>query len=171
MQRRDLLLPIVLILLFGSACFCFDGLESEPESSRPEYEPPVKASASATSVTADGPFAMSSPTVSEASVPDRFGAGLPTTLRGFEDVESYPPMTQFEGWVCAGTHDARQRVVEAVQKAAANGTLEGDVFERYRRMLRYCTHPSFCSWLEDVLSRESLSSDARNDAVPMMSLG
>jgi hypothetical protein len=82
---------------------------------------------------------------SEAPLPKKFGASLPSSLAEFDDYQG-PPYSYVEWALCSGDASMQSRFIAAIGKASAS-SLPDELSSAYQDMLGYCDTPAKCDWL------------------------
>lgn len=92
-------------------------------------------------------FESAEPRVSEAPVPERFEAPLPSTAGELEHPERFAPRSALTAALDAGDANVRERVLIALRKAASAGTLSQKLSDFYvQEVLGYTPTPTSCDW-------------------------
>ncbi|MBN2497009.1 MAG: hypothetical protein JXR96_20625 [Deltaproteobacteria bacterium] len=106
-----------------------------------------------------GPFVYARAQKTEAAVPARFTAGLPTRLADFRgDWSRFPPRALITAGLGAGDAGMQARFLAAIRKAAADGALDEKLSSAYTSLLGYSPGEAACGWLLAALGAEK---DAR----------
>lgn len=124
-----------------------------PGKSRDKHDGGVRSQGAdaAARPTADGTFEYTRVQRVRAPVPARFTAPLPSTESELRNVRAHPPAGMVAAAVCSGDEALRDRLLAAVRKAAADGTLTPELVDGYRAYLGWCGSEEKCRWLREIV--------------------
>jgi hypothetical protein len=125
---------------------CKSSKPPQPKTDLPRSEP-VATTMRRTTPDDGGLFTMAEPQITNAAVPARFVAPLPTTLAQLEDRDALPPQTMLRSALARGDASVQDRLLVAINRATRMVAMPHELRDYYTGLFGYSTPERACTWL------------------------